>query len=343
VRLSDLLGQDTARTALVRALAGGHVGHAYLFEGPAGVGKRGAAYGLAMALDCTVAPGAGCGACEVCRRIEAGTHPDVPAFAPSGPGGQLVIEDVRTVVALARTRPHEAAARVIVIDDADAMNPSAANSLLKTLEEPVPRNHLVLCTSAADRLLPTIRSRTQRIRFRRLTDRALADLAKARGVPPDRAAIAIAMADGSARHMLDVAGADEQAGVSEVLAALRAAVAAPSAAAVFDFAAETAGRDRSDPDQKNGKRELADLLTLVGRMYRDALAVAVGAPELAPFAADASAGSAHAALVRLGAARLGRALAAVFDAQQALVANVNPVLSLERLLFALKRQEGATT
>jgi hypothetical protein len=140
--------------------------------------------------------------------------------------------------------------------------------------------------------------------------------------------------------MLDVAGAEEQAGMTEVLSALRAAVAAPGAAAVFDFAAEAAGRDRSDPDQKNGKRELADLLTLVGRMYRDALAIAVGAPELAPFAAESGA-STHGDLVKLGAARLGRALAAVFDAQQALIANVNPVLSIERLLFALKRQEGA--
>jgi hypothetical protein len=77
-------------------------------------------------------------------------------------------------------------------------------------------------------------------------------------------------------------------------------------------------------------------------MYRDALAVAVGAPELAPFAATEPAGSGQGALAKLGAARLARALAAVFDAQQALIANVNPVLALERLLFALRRQERAT-
>src|SRR6478736_7289315 len=180
MRLGDLIGQETARTALLRAIERGHLAHAYLFDGPSGVGKRGAAHGLAMALNCATAPGSGCGACEVCRRIEAGLHPDVVTFGPSGPGGQIVIDDARTIQALARSRPHEAAARVIVIDDADAMNPNAANCLLKTLEEPLARNHLVLCTSAPDRLLPTIRSRTQRIRFRPLPVPALRRLAEKR-------------------------------------------------------------------------------------------------------------------------------------------------------------------
>ncbi|HEY6477747.1 MAG TPA: DNA polymerase III subunit delta', partial [Polyangia bacterium] len=137
MRLGDLIGQDLARAALERAITAGRVAHAYVFEGPPGVGKRGAALGLAMALDCPKAPGTGCGACEVCRRIEAGLHPDVPAFGPSGPGGQIVVDDIRAILALARTRPHEAPARVIVVDDADAMNPSSANGLLKTLEEPL--------------------------------------------------------------------------------------------------------------------------------------------------------------------------------------------------------------
>ena len=86
MRLADLIGQDTARTALLRAIERGHLAHAYLFDGPPGVGKRGAALGLAMALNCETAPGAGCDACEICRRIDAGLHPDVPTFGPSGPG-----------------------------------------------------------------------------------------------------------------------------------------------------------------------------------------------------------------------------------------------------------------
>jgi DNA polymerase III subunit delta' len=336
VRLSDLIGQDLARTALQRALAAGRVAHAYVFEGPPGVGKRGAAYGLALALSCPVQPGQGCGTCDTCRRIEAGVHPDVPTFGPSGPGGQIVVDDIKAMVALARSRPHEAAARLVVVDDADAMNPNAANGLLKTLEEPLPGNHLVLCTTAAERLLPTIRSRAQRIRFRPLGPAALLEIAQRQGVPEARAQIATALADGSAARMLDAAGAgqadDQEGGASpleQALAQLRAAVAAPGASPLFD----TAGALTSE---KDAKADLPRLVALVGGLYRDAMAVAAGAPELASLT---RAGDPE-ALAALGLPRLGRALAAVTDVAMALQVNANPTLALERLLIALKRQEA---
>jgi DNA polymerase-3 subunit delta' len=333
VRLSELFGQDAARGALLRAVERGHVPHAYLFEGPAGVGKRGAAYGLAMALNCPQQPGKGCGACDVCRRIEAGLHPDVPTFGPSGAGGQIVVDDAKLVVGLCRTRPHEAPARVIVIGDADALNPNAANALLKTLEEPLAGNHLVLCTSAPDRLLPTIRSRTQRIRFRPLATEALQAIADARGIPAERAEIAIALAGGSAAQMLEAAGAEEAGGPGEALAALRAAITDSGTSAIFDFATAVAG-DRG----KEGKQDLPRLLDLAARLYRDALAVASGAEELA-LLTDARGPADARALAGLGPQRLARGLEAIVDTQLALTANVNPVLALERLALALKRQE----
>src|SRR6188472_4225714 len=237
MRLADLIGQDTARTALLRAIEHGHLAHAYLFNGPPGVGKRRAAHGLAMALNCGTAPGTGCGACEICRRIDAGLHPDVPTFGPSGPGGQIVIDDARTIQALARSRPHEANARVIVVEDADAMNPNAANCLLKTLEEPLARNHMVLCTSAPDRLLPTIRSRTQHVRFRPLSFAELLQVARAHAIPDARAEVAAALADGSAARLFALAAEDDDGAAAQTLAALRAAVAAPATTPVFDFAA----------------------------------------------------------------------------------------------------------
>jgi DNA polymerase-3 subunit delta' len=340
VRLSDLIGQDAARTALLRAIERGHLAHAYLFEGPPGVGKRNAALGLAMALDCPAAPGTGCGACDVCRRIEAGLHPDVPTFGPTGAGGQIVVDDAKTILALARTRPHEAAARVIVIVQADALNPNAANCLLKTLEEPLPGNHLVLCTSAPDRLLPTIRSRTQRIRFQQLGAAALLDLARARGVPAARAEIAAALADGSAARMLETAasGDDDEGGPTQRLGELRAAVTTPGAAGVFDLAGSLASQKDKDGDPgKTGKDgTVPRLIGLLAGLYRDALAIAAGAPELAVLHTG---DDAH-ALAAIGVDHLGRALAAIVDTQIALAANVNPTLAVERLVFALKRQEA---
>ena len=335
MRLADLIGQDTARTALLRAIERGHLAHAYLFEGPPGIGKRGAAHGLAMALDCPKEPGAGCGACDVCRRIEGGLHPDVPTFGPSGAGGQIVMESAQAILALARARPHEAAARVIVIDDADAMNPSAANCLLKTLEEPLARNHLVLCTSAPDRLLPTIRSRTQSVRFRPLAPAQLVELAQRHGIPPARAEIAAALADGSAARMFAGAAEEDDDAAAHGLTALRAAVSHAGVAPVFDFAAAQA----SDKPGKAGKDDLGRLLELTARLYRDAVALAAGAPELAVLRdTDGGAGGAQ-ALAALGVDRLNRALAVIVETQAALLANVNPTLAIERLLIALKRQE----
>ena len=335
MRLADLIGQDTARTALLRAIERGHLAHAYLFDGPPGVGKRGTALGLAMALNCTTAPGAGCGTCEICRRIDAGLHPDVPSFGPTGAGGQIVIDDARAIQALARSRPHEAAARVIIVDDADAMNPNAANCLLKTLEEPLARNHLVLCSGAPERLLPTIRSRTQHVRFRPLAVAELRELARRHAIPDARAEIAAALADGSAARLFALTAEDDDGAAAQTLAALRAAVAAPTTAPVFDFAAAAA----SDKPGKAGRDELARLLSLSSRLYRDAIALAAGAPELAVLhTADAGAGDA-AKLAALGVERLNRALAAIVSAQEALIANVNPTLAIERLLIALKRQE----
>jgi DNA polymerase-3 subunit delta' len=325
MRLEDVIGQERVVESLLRAVRAGHVPHAYLFEGPTGVGKRAAALGLALALTCEKAPGRGCGACDTCRRIEAGLHPDVPTFAPEGP--QMVIEQAKAIVALAQSRPHEAAARVIVVDDADALNASAANSLLKTLEEPAPRNHIVLCTSAPDRLLPTIRSRAQRMRFRALSEGALLDIAAAHGVEPGQSRVAVALADGSAARMLEAARAEDGAGAKwEAVAQLRAAVAAPGITPALDAAAMLAS-------DKENKDALPPLVALLARLYRDALVTSAGAPELALFAERAR------ELAALEPARLLRALGAIVEADAALLANVNPTLALERLLVELRRRE----
>jgi DNA polymerase-3 subunit delta' len=328
MRLEDVIGQERVIEGLLRAVRTGHVPHAYLFEGPPGVGKRAAALGLALALTCGKAPGRGCGVCDTCRRIEGGLHPDVPTFAPEGP--QMVIEQAKAIVALAQSRPHEAAARVIVVDDADALNPSAANSLLKTLEEPAPRNHLVLCTSAPDRLLPTIRSRAQRVRFRALAEGALLDVAAAHGVESGRARVAVALADGSAARMLEAARDQEDGAGAEAkwnaVAQLRAAVAAPGITPALDAAAALAS-------DKENKDALPPLVALLARLYRDALVTAAGAPELALFAERAR------ELAALEPSRLLRALGAIVEADAALLANVNPTLALERLLVELRRRE----
>jgi DNA polymerase-3 subunit delta' len=329
--LADIAGQEHAVAALLRAVASGRLAHACLFDGPESVGKRSAALGLALALCCTERPGQGCGTCDVCRRIESGRHPDVLAFAPATT--QYLVEQARDIVAMAATRPHEAPARVLILDSADCLNPSSANCLLKTLEEPFPGNHLVLVTSAPDRLLPTIRSRTQRVRFVALSPAALMRIAAARGASPAQAETAAVLAGGQVGRLLQALESEAESSLWTIVGNLRQAAAAKGMGVIFDAAAVFS--------DKESRQELPEALALLARLYRDALVSAAGAGELALLR---DRGSELATLA--GRARkdydlrtLRGALREVVLAGSALSSNVNPVTALEKMLMDLRTLE----
>jgi DNA polymerase-3 subunit delta' len=150
-----------ARSVLGPALAHGRPSHAYLFHGPGGSGKRRFARLFAADL---LAEGAADPASARARAI-AGSHPDLTWVSPSG-AHEILVSDVDTAVIAAATRtPFESARRVFVIESADLLGDSAANRMLKTLEEPARYVHLVLITDALADVLETIRSRCQLVRF----------------------------------------------------------------------------------------------------------------------------------------------------------------------------------
>ena len=146
--------------------------HAYLFSGPRGAPMYDTAIALAMAMSCqrraSSGPGAsdGCGDCDACAKIAAGIHPDVVTLVREGAAQIVPIESVRNqVIARMGMPPHEGEVRVFIVEEATSLAPPAANALLKTLEEPPARTLFVMCTTAPEQLLPTIRSRCQRVRF----------------------------------------------------------------------------------------------------------------------------------------------------------------------------------
>lgn len=331
--LRDIAGQDHAVAMLLRAVASGRLAHACLFDGPDSVGKRSAAVGLALALSCTEQPGQGCGTCDTCRRIATGQHPDFLCLAPSTQ--HYVIDQAREVVALASTRPHEAPARVIVLDQADCLNPAAANCLLKTLEEPFPGNHLVLVTSAPDRLLPTIRSRTQRIRFRALPPAALMAIAQRHGAEQGRAETAVALASGQAGRLLQALESEVESSVWATIDSFRKAASGKSVGAVFDAAGEFS--------DKESRQDLPEALALLARLYRDALVTAAGASDLVLLADRAKELESLAARARrdYDLVTLRCALREVVQTQIALASNVNPVTALEKMLMELRIFESS--
>jgi DNA polymerase-3 subunit delta' len=155
-----LIGQEAAVRAMRSALAAGRVGHAYLFAGPRGVGRSPAALALAASVNC---PDGGCGTCAVCARVLRRSHPDVHHVAAEG--GQIVVDQIRTLREDAARAPFEGRTKVFVVDEAERLNPAAANALLKVLEEPAGDALFILMTDAPDDLPATVVSRCRRIDF----------------------------------------------------------------------------------------------------------------------------------------------------------------------------------
>lgn len=164
--------QQRAYTQAIVALDAGRLPHALLIGGPAALGKRELAQGLARRLMCSSAQGAqACGECRNCRLIAAGTHPDFieETFEINEKTKELrkeiLIAQVRRLTEKLVLTPQIASGQVALIHPAEAMNRSAFNALLKTLEEPPPGRHLMLISDQPQRLPATIRSRCQWLRL----------------------------------------------------------------------------------------------------------------------------------------------------------------------------------
>jgi DNA polymerase-3 subunit delta' len=170
VSFREITGHRPLLELLSRAIARGTLPPSLLFAGPDGVGKRLTAIALAQALNCerpqalTDSGQDSCGTCASCARIARGVHADVLVVEP-GDTGAIKIEQIREVIDRAGYRPFEGRRRVVAIDSADALGLPAQDAILKTLEEPPPASVFVLITDRPDVLLPTVRSRCQRLRF----------------------------------------------------------------------------------------------------------------------------------------------------------------------------------
>jgi DNA polymerase III delta' subunit len=153
---------DAAKAALER----GKLPHALLFLGPQGAGQIDAAKELAKVMFCRDRKGsAACGKCISCRQMEAGNHPDLHVVEPLEDSRTVKVEQVREMIQQANLKPFQADSKVFIIDRAEALNEVSQNALLKTLEEPPPHTTIVLIAYAAEKIISTVRSRTQEFRF----------------------------------------------------------------------------------------------------------------------------------------------------------------------------------
>jgi DNA polymerase-3 subunit delta' len=161
-RLSEIIGNER----LLRILRKGELPQAALFAGPEGVGKKTIALLLAAKANCHSPVGNDlCGVCGSCVRAAAGNHPDILLFQVRPRETKISVDDMRRLNEEAQYRPFEGRFRFFVVDRAEKMSPNAANSILKTLEEPPSTSRIVLVTAFPHLILPTIRSRCQTFRF----------------------------------------------------------------------------------------------------------------------------------------------------------------------------------
>ena len=343
--------QPEAKRLLTAALGEGGA-HAYLLHGPAGVGKRTAAFAFAGAL------------LGDARRVGERTHPDLYLLEPLGE--MIRIDDVRALRHDLHMRPFEGDRRVYLVLDADRMNDEAADALLKDLEEPPSYAVMVLVAGELGRLPPTILSRCQLVPFRRLSERAVREWIAVQA--PERSEEEVRVLSRASAGRLDRArrllDPDAAARRDVLIAAARSAYLEPAfdpgaAASVLLGAADERGQEARGHEQA-----LVDTLDLTAReaeqrvrraqrgserdellaglegledWYRDLVVVAAGAEDAAVHAdrlddlrEDAAAGAADGAV---------EAAEAVREAWRALEEfNLNPALAVEALFVRVGRE-----
>ena len=307
---NSIFGQDAAVSVLRRALDSDCLPGTYLFIGAKGVGKSALAQAFAQGAACLTPqrePFDSCGLCDSCVRAEKGTQPEIVTVAPAGEQIQIHQfwdrDSKTTPGVLSRTlnyAPTVGRKRVYVIEQTETLTESAANSLLKVLEEPPPYAVFVLLAPHPARVLPTIVSRSQMVRLRAVpTNELSAWLQSELGTEPERAEMLAAYSEGRigqaaqmARHpavgeeikkILDFA---ESLPDAPQYRALRVAeqirkLATQVNALLNAEAAETADKESADGEpgsakERAGRRQISMVFDLLTVFYRDLLALKIG-------------------------------------------------------------------
>jgi len=200
----DLVGQEHIVDVLQSAVAATRSGdetlgitdqamtHAWLFTGPPGSGRSSAAVAFAQALVC---PSDGCATCNACRSVITNAHPDVEVIRTEGLS--IKIDEVRELLARVAWAPSMGGWRVVVMEDADRLTESAANALLKAIEEPGSRTVWLLCAPTLHDVLPTIRSRCRHLQLVTPSTAAVAQVLQRRdGISPQMADFAASVSQG---------------------------------------------------------------------------------------------------------------------------------------------------
>lgn len=327
-----IYGHERQINLILAALEQNRIPHAYLFSGMTGVGKRTIALALAKRINCTgeATPFDACNHCPSCLKMDHKNHPDLVIVEPEG---QFIrIKAIRDLQAQMQYSPLEGKYRVIIIDDADKMNITSANALLKTLEEPAPGNLLILITGNPHGLPRTILSRCQQVRFYPLNREAIVSfLGKHHSLKEADAAMIAGASGGSLAKAIEMVRGDYKSFRDRTLDDLMA-IHDNMILKLISFTADF-GKDREDITQK---------LDIIRSCYRDALVYREMGSEESLINRDRMDIIGDLSRRFDGRDLLGH-LRAVGQALYAIEQNANKALTLEAMMFKLahhRRQEA---
>jgi DNA polymerase-3 subunit delta' len=323
MRFESIIGQERPIRFLTQMLRKRNIPHAMLFTGIDGIGKQTTARALGMALNCLSPVGvSACGECPSCQKVTSGTHPDMITVKPGG--AFIKIDQVRAVSRQLRFAPLEGDWRVIIINDAHALNLEASNAILKILEEPPKGTVIILTASQTTDLLPTIVSRCQQLAFRPIPYEKVAEvLVELKGLDRQTATTLAVSTKGSLGKTVSVDGEKWTIWRTRLLEQI-ASLSIRSIQPIFAFA-DALARD---------KDRLADALDMIMTWFRDALMCNVSPDRI--INKDFTTKIQHASHGR-SVNELLEKVEAVCAAQIAILQNSNPRLALEVMMMRLFR------
>jgi len=317
---ASIIDHERQKEILRLALKNKRLAHAYLFDGPEGVGKRLMALALSRTLLCQ--KGEGCGVCASCIKVDHLNHPDLHLVTPEGT--QIKIDQIRGLQKEIALRPLEAEVKICLIDGAEALNQAAANALLKTLEEPLPGTLLILLSSKPEMLLDTIHSRCQRLRFNRLPRKRLAGILENRlGLSEQEAQVMAALSNGSFKQAF---GDNRDLFLHERKKLLNqlTSLSTGSICPLFDLAKSLSDRAETLPE----------ILDIFQSFFRDLLLMIHGRPEQELVNIDLRE-LLHAQLQKARVDAINKKLEAIEQAKFHLQRNVNRQLAMETMLMGM--------
>ncbi|MBS4210778.1 DNA polymerase III subunit delta' [Bacillus sp. FJAT-50079] len=317
--------QPLAARMLKRSMEKNRIAHAYLFEGERGTGKRAASLLMAEALFCEnrvdFIP---CGDCVNCKRIKHGNHPDVHLVEPDGLS--IKIEQIRSLRTEFSKSGMESKQKLYIIIEAEKMTVSAANSLLKFLEEPHSETMAILVTEQPQRILPTILSRCQVISFQSIPAAILCEKLEEAGVHPVKAPLLAAVTN-HIHEALELDGDDWFAQARKIVLKLYEVLKQNPLYAMTILQDEWNGHFKE-------KAQLDMGLNLLLLIYKDVLYIQMGKDQRLVFSDQRSMLETDA--LHISSGRLSEQMTAILEAKRKLNANMNPQLLMEQLVLNLQ-------